>query len=128
MFSKEKHPHIVQVLSAVKILIYLNFLISSGMFYHAHITPDGRVIAHSHIFAHNNNTQQSGNTPLPTHQHTNLEYKILNLASSLLAFIVILASISRIFGYTVQILEKLKTSFVSNIILSIPLRAPPVII
>ena len=66
---KEKMYRIINLSVIVLLLnVYGLILVSNALFYHSHVTPDGRVISHAHPF-----NKQDDSGPKKTHHHSKLE-------------------------------------------------------
>ncbi len=99
--------------------IYGLILVNNSLFYHSHVTPDGKVISHAHPF-----NKQSDDKPFKAHHHSKLELLLLfsdNYNTAELQTIVKVIPITNFDNY----LAHNSTAVLSKIISYKSGRAPP---
>lgn len=70
---KQKIYRIINATVIVLLLsIYGLILVNNSLFYHSHVTPDGKVISHAHPF-----NKQDDDKPFKAHHHSKLELLLL---------------------------------------------------
>ncbi len=99
--------------------IYGLILVNNSLFYHSHVTPDGKVISHAHPF-----NKQNDDKPFKAHHHSKLELLLLfsdNYNTAELQTIVKVIPITNFDNY----LAHNSTAVLSKIISYKSGRAPP---
>lgn len=69
-----KYNNIKKLISYFALVIFITLVINNSLFIHRHITPDGQIIIHSHIFSENPKT-----TTETKHYHSIFEFLAIRL-------------------------------------------------
>ncbi|MFP4557560.1 MAG: hypothetical protein ACLFNU_11890 [Bacteroidales bacterium] len=85
---------------AIFLMGVVGFLIlNNALFLHLHTLPNGKVIAHAHPFSKTSQTDSSG-SPI-NHQHTKVEFHLLDSLMLLFTIGIIVFAINKLFGHKV---------------------------
>jgi len=119
MLSQKKYQILRLSVIVLLLSVYSSILVSNSFYYHSHITADGKVISHAHLF-----NKQSDDKPFKAHHHSKLELLLLfsdNYNTAELQFIVKAISIINFDNY----LAHSSTAVLSNTFSYKSGRAPP---
>ena len=72
MFKQKKYRIFNSTVIVLLLSIYSLILVNNSLFYHSHITSNGKVISHAHPF-----NKQNDDNPYKAHHHSKLELLLL---------------------------------------------------
>jgi|GEM_PF-6533786 hypothetical protein len=122
--SSHIFPKTVFSVIAIQLLISLSFYLFVTVFFiHSHQLSDGRIVIHSHLYHHDENSKDH---PKNNHQHSSSEFFVY----SILTFFKLPLFLSHsLFALLIStnspIYDVIISSLISYLIIDFPLRAPP---
>ena len=110
------------IIAGIILLLFILFNYCNFLNLHLHVLGNGYFLVHAHPYEKN----QNNNSPVQTHQHSNLEFLILNLFT-IIEFIIILLGINILFEKLIIYFKRFEESIipVTSFYAFPALRGPP---